>query len=235
VNFNAAGLCVPMTSVRQRRNYPMRSTTRTSKAPREPLLDAGWLFLLAGLALIASAVMIPAARDLDRAHWRRDRVLLTEMHRLHRLTRHEAYLGAVRDEDEAVVYQLAATQLGLVRDEAEVVELIDDGPTASTSVFASLEPPAIELPAFTRDRHPAREARERRAQPALAAGDRLDAGARRAAAAEHRQPDRCRPVGVIKINSETQSASRPLMPDGLAVERIVPGSVSKCSSRYRAR
>jgi hypothetical protein len=149
VNFNAAGLCVPMTSVRQRRNYPMRSTTRTSKAPREPLLDAGWLFLLAGLALIASAVMIPAARDLDRAHWRRDRVLLTEMHRLHRLTRHEAYLGAVRDEDEAVVYQLAATQLGLVRDEAEVVELIDDGPTASTSVFASLEPPAIELPAFT--------------------------------------------------------------------------------------
>ena len=126
----------------------MRTRTRRTQPAREPVLDAGWLFLLAGLALIASAVMIPAARDLDRAHWRRDRVLLTEMHRLHRLTRHEAYLGAVRDGQESVVYQLAATQLGLVRDEAVVVELIDDGPTASTSVFASLEPPRIELPAF---------------------------------------------------------------------------------------
>ncbi len=115
---------------------------------REPLLDAGWLFLLAGLALLASAVMIPAARDLDRAHWRRDRVLLTEMHRLHRLTRHEAYLGAVLDENDAVVYQLAATQLGLVPSGTEIVELVNDGPTASTLVFASLEPPSIELPAF---------------------------------------------------------------------------------------
>lgn len=122
---------------------------RTRRTSSEPIFDAGWLFLIAGLMLIASGVMIPATRSLDRAHWRRDRVLLTEMHRLHRLTRHEAYLGAILDEQDAVVYQLAATQLGLVRDGTQVVELVHDGPTARTSVFASLEPSMIELPAFT--------------------------------------------------------------------------------------
>jgi hypothetical protein len=121
---------------------------RRSRPSRGPLLDAGWLFLLSGLLLIASAVMIPASRDLARAHWRRDRVLLTEMHRLHRLTRHESYLGALLEGDDAVAYQLAATQLGLARQGAEIVNLPDNGPTANASVFASLEPPAIELPAF---------------------------------------------------------------------------------------
>ena len=130
---------------RSRRSTTGRKSRRTS---RGPLLDAGWLFLLAGLALVASGVMIPAARNLERAFWRRDRVLLTEMHRLHRLTRHEAYLEAVREGDEAVVYQLATTQLSLVRDGTEVVDLAHNGPTSSTSVFASLEPSAIELPAF---------------------------------------------------------------------------------------
>ena len=92
--------------------------------------------------------MIPAARNLDRAHWRRDRVLATEMHRLHRLTRHEAYLEAVRDGDQAVALQLATTQLGLARAGTEVINLPMVGPTANASVFVSLEPPPITLPAL---------------------------------------------------------------------------------------
>lgn len=128
-----------------------RSTKRPSKRTRHaranaPLFDAGWLFLLAGLGLLASGVMIPAARDLERAHWRRDRVLLTEMHRLHRLTRHEAYLEAVREGDEAVALQLATTQLGLARAGTDILSLPDGGSTSNASVFVSLEPPPIELP-----------------------------------------------------------------------------------------
>lgn len=127
---------------------PRRTRRKADRTRRPPLFDAGWLFLISGLLLLASAVMIPAGLDLDRAHWRRDRVLLTEMHRLHRLTRHEAYLEALWEGDEAVIYQLAATQLGLGRSDTEIVNLPDSGPTASTSVFRSLEPSPIDLPAF---------------------------------------------------------------------------------------
>jgi len=121
---------------------------RRARTSRLPLFDAGWLFLIAGLGLLASGVIIPAARDLEQAHWRRDRALRTEMHRLHRLTRHEAYLEAVRDGDEAVALQLATTQLGLARAGADVLSLPAVGPASNASVFVSLEPPPIELPAL---------------------------------------------------------------------------------------
>ena len=119
---------------------------RAPRTQREPLFDAGWLFLIAGLLLIASAVMIPATRDLERAHFTRDRVLLTEMNRLHRLTRHEAYLGALLEGNERVALQLASTQLEQTKIGTQVIELTNEGPTASPSVFDSLEPPAIVLP-----------------------------------------------------------------------------------------
>lgn len=124
----------------------MRTAGRTSRAP---IIDAGWLFLLAGIALIASVVMIPASRDLRLALWRRDRVLMTEMHRLHRITRHETYLEALDKDDEMLAYQLAMTQLGLARPEAEIIGLGGREPAANASVFVSLEPPPIELPGFT--------------------------------------------------------------------------------------
>ncbi len=120
-------------------------TVRTRKPRRAPI-DPGWLYLLAGLMLMAAGVLIPARRDLDRALWRRDRVLRVEMHRLERLTRYETYLGALRDRDETVIRQLASTQLGLAPADAEILLLVRGGEPDSASVFGALEPPPPTLP-----------------------------------------------------------------------------------------
>jgi hypothetical protein len=111
-----------------------------------PAIDAGWLYLIAGLLLMASGVLIPAGRDLEMALWRRDRVLRAEMHRLQRLTRYEAYLEALENRDETVLRHLAVTQLGLTPADREVVLLAGDGEPGDASVFASLEPPPLRLP-----------------------------------------------------------------------------------------
>ena len=117
-----------------------------TREPRRALIDPGWLYLLAGLMLMAAGVLIPAKRDLDRALWRRDRALRVEMHRLERLTRYETYLGALMDRDETVIRQLASTQLGLAPADAEVLMLVRGGEAENASVFGALEPPPPVLP-----------------------------------------------------------------------------------------
>jgi hypothetical protein len=95
---------------------------------------------------MAAGVLIPAQQDLERALWRRDRVLHAEMHRLHRLTRYETYLDALQRGDEAVVHHLALTQLGLTPANTAVVLLTGEGDAQDASVFAALEPPPLVLP-----------------------------------------------------------------------------------------
>lgn len=110
------------------------------------MIDAGWLYLIAGLLLMAAVVLIPARHDLDRAMWRRDRVLAAEMHRLDRLTRHEMYLEAVHNRDRTVLNQLAVRQLGLAPAGSEVILLTDHEADLTASVFASIEPEPVDLP-----------------------------------------------------------------------------------------
>lgn len=122
-------------------------SVRPRKAPSaNPLFDPGWLFLGAGLLLMASGVLIPAGDDLARALWRRDRVLHAELHRLERLTRYEIYLDRVERRDPIVVQNLAQTQLGLTPAGSAVVLLTADGEGPDASVFASLEPDPLVLP-----------------------------------------------------------------------------------------
>lgn len=116
--------------------------------PARPLLaplDPGWLFLLAGLALLAAAVLIPAQQDLADARWRRDAALAHEHNRLERLHRYETYLEAVRHNDPELVRSLAASQLGLVRRGAEPVNSHRHPNLLSASVFRQLEPGAVTV------------------------------------------------------------------------------------------
>ncbi len=103
--------------------------------------DPGWLFLVAGIGAIASAVLIPAGEALDEARYRRDVALTWEQERLDRLARHEAYLASVVAREPATVRQLKALQLNLYPDGlTPLAEFEVDPGLASASVFALLEP-----------------------------------------------------------------------------------------------
>lgn len=119
-----------------------------SHAVTKPLfrLDPGWLFLIAGIALVGSTVLIPAMNDLDEARWQRNKALAIERHRLERLERYAQYLAAVQRQEEDVVLSLMATQLNQ-SPAARVPLMAETDPSRTTaSPFPGLEPPPLEDP-----------------------------------------------------------------------------------------
>jgi hypothetical protein len=124
--------------------------TRGFRAPVE-MIDPGWLFLLAGLAIVACSVLIPAIDELGDVRFQRDRAMKLEAHRVVRLENHERYLAALEREEPALVTSLAATQLnqipagrGLVLEPATIFS--DPAGSIAASPLAGLEPPALVLP-----------------------------------------------------------------------------------------
>lgn len=117
-------------------------------AERTPLFspDAGWLFLLPGLAILAAAVLIPAYDDLQEANWARDRAAAVEKHRLERIDRYGTYLDALEREDPSVVTSLAASQLNMVPETFEPIAPPTDPGQLNASVFPLLEPDAFSDP-----------------------------------------------------------------------------------------
>jgi hypothetical protein len=126
--------------------------------PVPPLgyLDPGWLYLLAGLALVVATILIPAVRDLDEVRHQRDRALALEHHRLERLQRYQDYLEALERREPALVMALATSQLNQIPRgrtlifEADAPHWAAAAPAHTTalsaSVFAALEPPPPTLP-----------------------------------------------------------------------------------------
>lgn len=108
-------------------------------------LDAGWLFVLAGLAVIAAAVLIPAFDDLDEARWQRDRAVAIEKHRTQRLERYAEYIAAVDRRDENVVRALVAEQLNKVPKGWSTLEPVAEPAARDASVFPALEPEPLEI------------------------------------------------------------------------------------------
>lgn len=118
-----------------------------------PTPDPGWLFLCAGLMMLASAVLIPAHEALLEARYARDRALVSEQHRLDRLTRHRAYLDALHERQPALIAQLKAIQLNQFPEGMRPLGSLDiDQGRASASVFGMLEPALPEMPAEPRHR-----------------------------------------------------------------------------------
>lgn len=113
-----------------------------------PLLDAGWLFLLAGLAILGATVLIPAGEDLREARWLRDRALAREAHRKERLERYEGYLDALESRDDTLVESLLASQLNLIPADRGLIAEPMEARVRSASVFPALEPRPLELKEF---------------------------------------------------------------------------------------
>lgn len=111
------------------------------------LFDPGWLFLLAGLALLGATAWITAANETADARIARDRLLAAEAHRHERIGRYEEFLGAIEQQQPALIESLAAAQLNQIpADRAAIPGTVRDN-LADASVFPALEPPALRLPA----------------------------------------------------------------------------------------
>lgn len=109
------------------------------------LFDPGWLFLVAGLALLAATVLIPANDDLKEARWLRDRALAVEQHREDRLDRYSDYLKSLDDADQSLIQSLAASQLNQIPSDRMPLPGATDTARSSASVFPALEPEALML------------------------------------------------------------------------------------------
>ena len=130
---------------------PAATSPHQGTGRRGPLLDAGWLFLLAGVALLASTVLIPAQRDLEEARFYLKRAQIAEEHRLARMSNYASYLGMIADPDEQTLTNLVATQLNKAPQGMTLLASDTLGGAApkkkpAADVFAALEPPPLVLP-----------------------------------------------------------------------------------------
>ncbi len=133
------------------RGHPLaESPAAGPAAPRRSIgvaFDPGWLFLIAGLCLLAATVLLPAMDELNHARWLRDRARIIEEHRIQRLARHEEFLGALERRDEGLLISLAATQLNQIpTDRTPLGGNVGANAGDAASVFPALEPDPIALP-----------------------------------------------------------------------------------------
>jgi hypothetical protein len=131
-----------------------RSNGQTADSPPPPpaqgrgggLLDPGWLFLVAGVALLGAIVVVPAQADLDEVNFYLERARAAEEHRLARMTNYARYLDALNRNDEATILSLAAMQLNKAPEQHQMLVSAGDVADRSASVFAALEPGPLVLP-----------------------------------------------------------------------------------------
>lgn len=123
---------------------------QTKTRPHVTVIDPGWLFLAAGVALLAATVVIPAAEDAERARWQRDRAMAVEAHRQERLNRYEEYIAALEAGEPALVLALAEKQLNQIPADRALIPGRQSSAMEGASVFLSLEPGPLVLPEYHR-------------------------------------------------------------------------------------
>ncbi|GDX98240.1 hypothetical protein LBMAG48_06440 [Phycisphaerae bacterium] len=119
-------------------------------SPNPAFFDPTWLFLVAGVALLAATVLVAAQDDVDEANHLRDQVLAVEQHRETRLNNYREFLAAIDEKQPALVQSLASSQLNQIpADRAAIPGTVQDN-SVNASVFPALEPPPVVLPVQTK-------------------------------------------------------------------------------------
>lgn len=91
-----------------------------------PRLDAGWLFLSAGVILMASVALIGPLDDLALLRYRRDRLAALEQAATEQLEAYLVFLEAVEEEDPMLMRRLVAAQMNQIPATDEVVGMVGD-------------------------------------------------------------------------------------------------------------
>ncbi|MCB9845923.1 MAG: hypothetical protein H6811_08070 [Phycisphaeraceae bacterium] len=109
---------------------------------RPRLFDPGWLFVLAGMALVGTCVILPSQARLEEARWQRDRARALESHVQERIRRTQRTIDAIENGNEATIRSLAASQLNLI----PVGTRAWRDPEVPASPMADLEPEPPQYP-----------------------------------------------------------------------------------------
>lgn len=113
---------------------------------------SGWMFLTAGLTLLAVMVLLPPADDLARLQHQRDELAHRERAALDRLRSYATFLDAVESEDADLVRRLAAAQLNRIPANAQPVSLIGSNLDASFVSWIEATVPQLALVGARPDR-----------------------------------------------------------------------------------
>ncbi|MEL7472203.1 MAG: hypothetical protein AAGK04_02715 [Planctomycetota bacterium] len=110
-------------------------------------IDAGWLLLIPGLALLALTALAPAWVDLVDARHARDRVLAREAWQQERQERTRTLLAAIEARDLAVMARLAAVQRNTLPDGRATLPGLEPERLPNADLSAWITPPPIVEPA----------------------------------------------------------------------------------------
>ena len=106
------------------------------------------MFRIAGFALLACAIVLPAQAELREVEWHRDQAIAAEAVQQERYSRHRRYLAAIEARDPVVIRSLMLTQLReLPADRSPLTGqkfAIDRLPDAD--VLTDLDPPEASPP-----------------------------------------------------------------------------------------
>ncbi len=92
--------------------------------PHRGLIDAGWLFVIAGLAVCGAALLVPAQQDLDVARTQQAQLKVHSMASTRQLVAYDTVLRGLLDRDPLLMRRLAANHLNLLP-EGETPILLD--------------------------------------------------------------------------------------------------------------
>lgn len=95
---------------------------------RGGFIDGGWLFILAGLAVCAATLLIPAQQDLHSVTLQRAQLQAHSLASTRRMAAYDTVLDGLQQQDPVVMKRLASNQLNLLP-EGETPILMDASAT----------------------------------------------------------------------------------------------------------
>ncbi len=107
--------------------------------------DPGWLFLVAGVALVVSAALIPEAEKVHAMRTQLAAIQAGERHNFARMQACSTFLDDLKAGDHGLVRRLAASQLNLMpRGETALLIATSIDTTPSDWIEASVPPPEFQ-------------------------------------------------------------------------------------------
>ncbi len=107
--------------------------------------DPGWLFLVAGIALIVCAAVIPEAEKVHVMRTQLQTIRFGQQHNFARMAACSKFLDDLKAGDQGLVRRLAASQLNLMpRGETALLIATSIDSTPSDWIEASVTPPIYD-------------------------------------------------------------------------------------------